>query len=120
MAEFTRVNGFGNYTTGTIRSVAQLSAFLITVKNASASAQDLRSEDDGAEEVMEAVIREVQPLMYFAPSTTAGTIHVIVDGHAVDATTLQIRLRALGTAVGPNAVDVSGTTVAAASAIALS
>lgn len=115
----TRIHGFGNYTTGTIRTTAGIAAYLISVKDASATAIDLRPEDDAADEVMEAVLREVRPLMYFAPSTAAGTIHVIVESHAVSAASLQARLQALGTAVGPNAIDVSGTTVAAASTITI-
>lgn len=92
MAGFARVNGFDQYTTGTLRTVAQLKAFLIAVKNASNTAIDLQSLDDGADEMVEAIIREVQPLMYYVPSDNSGLIHIIVDGHAVDATSLQERV----------------------------
>lgn len=94
MSATTRVNGFAAYTTGTLRSVAQLKAFVITIKDASA-AIDLQSLDDGADELVESVIREVQPLMYEAVTASTGVIHVIVDGHAVDAASLQLRLRKL-------------------------
>jgi hypothetical protein len=92
MATQTRVNGFSNYTTGALRSVAQLKAFIITIKDTS-SAIDLQTLDDGADEMIESVIREVQPLMYYAPSASSGVIHVIVDGHGVDAASLLIRIK---------------------------
>jgi hypothetical protein len=104
MSATTRVNGFGQYTTGTLRSVYQQKAFIIDAGG------DLQTEDDGADEAVEAIIREVQPLMYFVPSAGNGIIHVIVDGHAVDAASLQARIRALG-AIGPNAYDATGATV---------
>lgn len=113
MAEFARVNGFGNYAQGTIYSVAQLKAFLINAQAA------LTTEDDGADEAMEAIIREVQPLMYYS-ANTAQTITVIVDGHAVNAATLQARIRNMGSTVGPNNFDLSSATVVAASALVAS
>lgn len=105
MSATTRVNGSKNYTTGALRSVYQLKAFVID------AGADLQSEDDGVDEAVEAIIREVQPLMYYIPSASSGIIHVIVDGHAVDATTLQLRIRALGATVGPNEYDATGATV---------
>ena len=93
MAIQTRVNGFGQYTTGALRSVAQLKAFIITIKDASDTAVDLQSLDDGADEMVESVIREVQPLMYYAVTASTGVIHVIVDGHGVDAASLLIRIK---------------------------
>lgn len=110
MAGQTRVAGFGSYAQGTVYSTAQLKAFVIDAQAA------LTNEDDGAEEAMEAIIREVQPLMYYSAGT-AQTISVIVDGHGVDAASLQARIRALGATVGPNDFDLSGATVAAASSV---
>ena len=92
MAAFTRVNGFSNFTTGALRSVAQLKAFINTIKDTSA-AIDLQTLDDGADEMVESVIREVQPLMYYAVTGSTGVIHVIVDGHGVDAASLLIRIK---------------------------
>lgn len=118
MAEYTRVNGFGNYTTGTVRSVYQLKAFVIAVKDASSGAVDLRTLDDGAEEAVEAIIREVQPLMYYMPSDNSGLIHIVVDGHAVDATTLQTRVRRIAVGLGlggTEAANDNDTTVTEAS-----
>jgi hypothetical protein len=94
MASSTRVNGSGQYLTGTIVSVVQLKAFVIDV------GADLQTEDDGIDEAVEQVIRELQPLMYFTPSAGNGIVHVIVDGHSVDADTLQLRIRALDTGAG--------------------
>jgi hypothetical protein len=107
MSATTRVNGsFGNYSTGTLRSVVQLKAFVIDAGG------DLQAQDaDSAGEVdqaVEAVIRELQPLMYFVPTAGDGIIHVIVDGHAVDAATLQERIQALGTV---NSYSLAGATV---------
>ena len=93
MSATTRVNGFGQYATGTLRSVVQLKAFVID------AGADL-SAKTGVDGAIEQLIREVQPLMYES-SSTSGLVYVIVDGHAVDATTLQARIRAIGT----NAAD---------------
>ena len=114
MSSTTRVNGFGAYVTGTLVSLYQLKAFIIDAGG------DLQTEDDGADEAVEAIIREVQPLMYYTPSAGNGIIHVIVDGHAVDAATLQARIRALGSAVGPNSYDASAATVTLGTAIVVS
>jgi hypothetical protein len=111
MSATTRVNGSGQYTTGTLRSVVQLKAFVID------AGADLQTEDDGIDEAVEEVIREIQPLMYFVPSAGDGIIHVIVDGHAVDADTLQARIRALDTGAGYrfNAATVTlGTSITVA------
>jgi hypothetical protein len=113
MSTTTRVNGFGQYTTGTLRSVYQQKAFIIDAGG------DLQAEDDGADEAVEAIIREVQPLMYFVPTAGNGIIHVIVDGHAVDAATLQARIRAMG-AIGANAYDATGATVTLGTSIVVS
>jgi len=101
MAATTRVNGsVGAH--GTLFSVMQLKAFVIDAGASLASATGV----DGA---LEQLIREVQPLMYQSVSTS-GLVHVIVDGHAVDATTLQARIRAIGTNVA-DSYDFSGATV---------
>ena len=111
MAATTRVNGSGQYLTGTLVSLVQLKAFVIDAGG------DLQAQDDGIDEAVEAVIREVQPLMYLTPSAGDGIIHVIVDGHAVDATTLQARIRAMGTI---NSYDLSGATVTLGTSIVVS
>jgi hypothetical protein len=115
MSPTTRYNGsYGNYSQGTLRSVYQLKAFLIDA-GATLAAQDADSAGE-VDQAMEAVIREVQPLMYYSTGTD-GTITVVVDGHAVDATTLQARIQAMGTV---NGYDLSGATVTLATALVAS
>ena len=115
MSATTRYNGsFGNYSTGTLRTVAQLKAFLIDA-GGSLAAQDADSAGE-VDQAVEAVIREVQPLMYFVTDDTSGQIHVIVDGHAVDAASLQARIQAMGTV---NGYSLAGATVTLASSLTL-
>ena len=99
MAIQTRVNGFDQFTTGALRSVAQLKAIIVTVKGTS-TAVDLQTLDDGADEAVEAIVRELQPLMYYAVTGSTGVIHMIIDGHAVDADTLQKRVRNIAGGLG--------------------
>ena len=137
MATVTRVNGQTQFATGTQRSVAQLDSYVITVLEDDGSTPiDLQAQDGynavtgepHANQLVEAIIREVQPLMYNVPSANAGKIHVVVDGHAVDADTLQARIRNLGAANGDQrnfvspdgdgtttTIDIGGTTVATGS-----
>lgn len=110
MAAFTRTNGFGQYAQGTVYSVAQLAAYVID------AGATLATEDDGADEAMELLIKEVQPLMYYSTGTD-GTVSVIVDGHANTAASLQARIRGLGATAGPNDYDFTGATVTAASSL---
>jgi len=111
MAATTRVNGsVGAH--GTLFSVMQLKAFVI---DAGATLAGSSGVIDGA---LEQLIREVQPLMYQSVSTS-GVVHVIVDGHAVDAATLQARIRAIGTNVA-DSYDFSGATVTLGSNIVVS
>ena len=117
MAGISRVNGFGNYVVGSYRSSANIGAYLVTVKNASASAQDIRAEDDAANEVVEAIMMATNAIGSSFTDSTAGTATLLVDGSQHDAASLQAVLRGLGTAVGPNDIHMSGTTVAAASTL---
>ena len=114
MAEFARVNGLA-CTVGTMYSL-NAKAFLVTVKNAAASARDLRAEDDAVDETVEMIVKELNPLIFFVTDSSAGTMHIVTDV-SLSAADLQTRIRNLGTAVGPNDVDVTGTTVAAAASI---
>jgi hypothetical protein len=117
MSASTRVNPVAAYTNsdgvdtsghthGVLFSVMQLKAFVIDC-GATLAGQG------GIGGAIEAVFREVQPLMFQSVSTS-GVIHVIVDGHAVDATTLAARIAALGTVNGysfAGATVTLGTTV---------
>ena len=88
-------------------------------QNASNSNIDLRAEDDAVDEAVEMIVKELNPLMYLVTDSNAGTIHVVMDERS-NAADMQQRIRNLGTAVGPNDIDVTGSDVAAASAIAVS
>ena len=112
MASVTRVNGFGQYTTGALRSVAQLKAIIVSIKDDSSGAVDLQTLDDGADEMVEAIVRELQPLMYYTVTAGTGVIHMIIDGHAVDAATLQIRVRAVAAGIQGHAASANDSTVA--------
>ena len=117
MAGVTRVVGL-NATAGTLYSV-NAKAYLVTIQNASNSNIDLRAEDDAVDEAVEMIVKELNPLMYLVTDSNAGTIHVVMDERS-NAADMQQRIRNLGTAVGPNNIDVTGSDVAAASAIAVS
>lgn len=140
MATFTRTNG-GVGVEGVINgaSGAQLGAslkfYVVTVANASAVAQNLQPEmaagqNGGANLAVDAIMRVVPQgvLAYSVPAASAGKIHLITDGvNAPEATTgsttapgLQEMIRALGTTVGTNNMDVSGTTVADGTAFVIS
>jgi len=108
MASVTRVNGLG-HAHGTLYSTAQLKAFVVDAGGSLAS-------QGGIGGAIEALFREVAPLMVQSVSTN-GVVHMIVDGHAVDAAGLQRRIRALGTV---NSYDFSGATVTEGSNIVVS
>lgn len=117
MTTVTRVNGL--QTTVATLYKPNCNAYLITVKNAAATAIDLQGEDDAVDEVVEMIVREISPLAYWLPADTSGKIHVIMDKSINDAVELRTRIRNMGTAVGANGIDVTGTTVAAASSITI-
>jgi hypothetical protein len=117
MAEFTRVNGFGNYVAPTLYTTADLKAFLITIKDDSDTAVDLRTLDDGADEMVESIVRDLAPLMYTTKNDTSGQIHVIMHGNNVDATSLQIRVRQIAAGIQGHAVADNDSTVALGTAI---
>ena len=114
MSEITRVNGLA-CTAGTLYSL-NAKAFLVTVKNAAASARDLRAEDDAVDEAVEMIVKELNPLMFLVTNSSAGTMHIVTDV-SLSAADLQTRIRNLGATVGPNDLDVTGTTVADAASI---
>ena len=118
----TRVNGFSQFAAGTMVSVAQLKAIKISVQNASNTAIDLSALDDGSNELVELIVREVQPLMYLlAGDGSTGIIHAIVDGHAVDADSLTARVKNIvigygsyGTAATNDTTVIVGTSITVA------
>ena len=117
MAGPSRVSGFGNYVVGSYRTSANIGAFLVTVKNASNAAVDIRAEDDAANEAVEAIMMATNTLGASFTDSNAGTGTILVDSSQWDAASLQAAIRQLGTAVGPNNIDMSLSTVAAASTL---
>ena len=113
MAATTRYNGdFGFFTTGAIYSVAQLKAFIIDLGG------DLSAQDSDAagevDQALAAAIKEIQPLMYCPVGDSSGQVTVVMDGHAVDAASLQERIRAMGTV---NSYSLASATVALATTL---
>jgi hypothetical protein len=118
MAAFTRVNGAGAAIVGTLTTTAQLKAYLITVKDDSNTAIDLRSDDGVVEGKLEQLLREISPLMYFATDSSAGTVTVVVDGHANDATSIRNRVRQIFGATSDPITDNDSTVTLATSLVA--
>jgi hypothetical protein len=108
MSATTRVNGSG-HTHATLYSTVQLKAFVIDAGATLASS-------GGIDQAIEMLVREIQPLMYESVSTS-GVVHVIVDGHAVDADTLQARIRNL---TSSDSYNFAGATVTLGSHIVVS
>jgi len=125
MASVTRVTGVKAQAGNLYQDNANL--FLLTVKKADGSAIDLRTEDESTAGVtnidgaVEMILKELNPLAYFITNSGAGTIHLVMDKNATDAD-MQTRVRRVGlnpnddgsTVLGVTSVDVSGSTVTAA------
>ena len=127
MAEITRTNGNvkaqGNGgTTGAIaadelviNNSADLDFFKIIQQDVSGDVNDIRNELDAGESVEEmfkAIQTKANIEMYQVEGDTTGQISVAVyPKGAWTTTTLQAAIRALGTTVGGNNVDVSGSSV---------
>jgi hypothetical protein len=116
MATVTRVNGL-KATVGTLYN-DNCNLFKITVKVAAGTAVDLTAEDDAVDEVVEQIVKEINPLAYVAVNANTGIIYVVMDKAINDAAELQVRIRRIGkdtgattTSIGPNDIDISGTTV---------
>ena len=116
MAEVTRVNGL-KATVATLYN-DNCNLFKITVKVAAGTAVDLRAEDDAVNETVEQIVKELNPLAYFVVDADTGLIYIIMDKAINSASELQIRVRRIGkdvdattTSIGPNDIDISGTTV---------
>ena len=118
----TRVNGSVGTTDGGIYNPgASLAFFVVTVKDGSAAAVDLRSSD-GTGQALESVFFAFPTgvIAYDTANANTGVIHIIVDGaNAPGAAALQATIRAMGT-VGSDEKDVSGTTVSAGAGFTVS
>lgn len=119
MSTVTRVNGLK--TTVATLYADNCNLYKITVKNAGATAIDLRAEDDAVDETVEQIVKELNPLAYFVVDADTGLIYVVMDKAINSASELQTRIRRIGldagattTSIGPNDVDISGTVVEAA------
>ena len=117
MASVTRVNGLRN-TVGTLYT-DNCNMFVIQVQNAANSNRDLRAEDDAVDEAVEYILKELNPLAFFVVDAATGLIYVVMDKNRSSASELQVRIRNMGTAVGVNSIDVTGTDVTLATALTL-
>ena len=114
MATVTRVTGL-DVTVGTVYNL-NANIFLLTVKKADAVAVDLRPEDDAVNEAVEQIIKELNPLAYFITNDSSGKIHLVMDKNS-NAADIQLRVRRIatsnidGSTVGPNFIDIGGSTV---------
>jgi hypothetical protein len=113
-----RVNG-SNTRVGTLyNSNCNLYNIYVTYEGA----VDLRTEDSYGEDnavvdgVIESIVKELNPLAWFAPNDNDGIISVVMDKSINDAADIQRRIRDLSP-VGPNETDISGTTVWAATSM---
>jgi hypothetical protein len=117
MATVTRVNGSAT-AVGTLYN-PNVNLYIIQVRTASA-AVDLTAEDSVGGNakingVVENIVKELNPLAWYTVNDATGSMYVILDKALNDASDLQTRIRRLG-----SSVDLSGTTVAAATTILLS
>ena len=116
MAIVTRVNGLRN-TVGTLYA-DNCTLFVIQVQNVSDSNRDLRDEDDAMDEAVEFIVKELNPLAFFVVNANTGLIYIVMDKGA-SATDIQARVRNLGSSVGVNGIDVTGTDVTVATSLTL-
>jgi hypothetical protein len=117
MAGIARVNGFGNYVVGAYRSSANIGAFKVTIQNTGDAAQDIRAEDDGANEVIEAIMMATNAIGSSFVDDNSGVGTLLVDATQWDVASLQRAIRHLGSTVGPNNIDVTGSDVVAATTL---
>lgn len=111
MASVTRINGLA-VLQGFVYQTGAKAFRLQVYESDETTPVNLSAEDDAVDEACEHIIKELNPLMYSIDPGTSGIIHLIMDVNA-DAEDMALRVRNLGTAVGPNNVDVSGTKVGA-------
>lgn len=123
MASVTRTNGnvFSgvniNTDLGSLVSIgsAQPTCYAILLKNLSGNTLDVDAEGNAGESleiVLNTVLSKGTISYYQIETSTPWQISVMVERSGwTSATELQTAIRALGTAVGANSVDVSGSTV---------
>ena len=79
--------------------------------------RDIRAEDDAANEVVEAIMMATNAIGSSFADAYTGVATLLVDDTQWDAASLQAAVRALGTTVGPNNIDVTGSDVVAATTL---
>lgn len=117
MAGVTKVNGdMGTAGDAQFFGGSKLAFFGMVVKNVSGTAVDMSGEG-GVGEAWEAIYKALATIstpvlfQYENASSGAASWGIEQNGAGWTAATIQTAIRALGTAVGANNVDVSGTTV---------
>lgn len=91
---------------------ASLKFYLVTIINGSSEAQNITAEDDADNEVFEKIIGQFGGVLAYDSVGASGLVYVITDGHAAPAASVvQTAIRALGTSVGANGIDMSLSTV---------
>ena len=126
MGAVTRVNGLA-CTAGTIYPLNG-KLFQVVVKNTSGTAQNIQTQDDAVDEVVEMIVKEVAPIAFFVVNGNGGVVHLVTDVNQ-SAAGLQHRIRQIGatspatstdgnvtftyavTSLLTGNVDISGTTV---------
>jgi len=117
MGSVTRIHGLRN-TVGTLY-MDNCNLFVIQVQNAANANRDLRAEDDAIDEAVEYLVKELNPLAFFVVDAATGLVYVVLDKSINSASELQTRIRNMGTAVGVNSIDFSGTDVTLATSMTL-
>jgi hypothetical protein len=92
----------GNNAVGTLESTAQVVMYKITVKDDSDTAVNLQINDGVNGSLYDLILREVSPMIAWAPADTTGVINVVMDGHHNSAASLQSRIRQLASATPAN------------------
>ena len=110
-AGVTRINGLA-CTVG-IPYMLNCKLYRLVVKNVSDAPIDLRAEDDAVNEVVEFIVKELNPLAFEVTTDNTGYIMLVMD---VNSSELDIatRIRNMGSSVGVNSIDVRGTQCALA------
>lgn len=117
MAELTRVNGdMGAAGDAQFFGGSKIAFFGMVVKNGSTEVVNMSTEggvNEGWEAIYKAISLKATPVLFQYESGATGVASwgIEQNGAGWTASDLQTAIRALGTAVGANNVDVSGTTV---------
>ena len=103
MPSITKVNGFLNkFVTGTVFQNANLGFYVATIRSTSDTsnaAVDLQAADGDAageaDQIVELAVKSTNAIAYFAPTGSAGTLALIVDGSQHTADSIAASLEAI-------------------------